>query len=289
MNATQLLQAVPLFRGLDEERLRRISARLAERRLSAGELLFREGDPGDVLYVVAEGEIEIFLGTGTREQRLRLLGPGSYLGELALLDDVPRSTSARATRPAWLLVGSRDLVMAEVLSTPEASRAMLAEMGRRLRSATSMVGGQVARNALQELEGQLTFAQRLAERVATFNGSWGSFLGILVITAAWVAVNAAPQGAFDPYPYQFFNLVLAVVVTLQGPMLMMSQNRQALRDRAQAAADYELNLKNELGIQALAAGQARLEERLGRLEAGVGVATSRAAGPTDGGSKGGGR
>jgi uncharacterized membrane protein len=103
-----------------------------------------------------------------------------------------------------------------------------------------------------------------------FNGSWTAFLAVLVVSAAWMFGNSLGSSGFDPYPYQLFNLLLAIAIALQGPMLMMSQNRQAQRDRAQAAADYELNLKNELGIQALRAGMARIEERLDRLQEGRG-------------------
>jgi uncharacterized membrane protein len=270
IDAAGLLQAVPLFGCLDRGSLGRIAAALGEQRLEAGQILFSEGDAGDVLYLVVDGEIEIFIGHGTHEHRLRSLGPGSHLGELALLDGAPRSASARATARTRLLLVPRDLVLEEVLSSPAAARAMLAEAGRRLRGATSIVGEHVARNAVKEFERKLTFAERQAERIAMFNGSWTAFLAVLVVSAAWMFGNSLGSSGFDPYPYQLFNLLLAIAIALQGPMLMMSQNRQAQRDRAQAAADYEVNLKNELGIQALRAGMARIEERLDRLQEGRG-------------------
>jgi uncharacterized membrane protein len=168
-------------------------------------------------------------------------------------------------RPTRLLLVPRELVLAEVLSSPDTARAFLAEAGRLIRSANSIVGEQVARNAVKEFEGQLTFAQRLADRIATFNGSWTAFLSVLVVTGAWMVANAFIKNSVDPYPYQLFNLLLAVAVALQGPMLMMSQNRQAQRDRAQAAADFEVNVKNELGIESLRASVAHIEERLDRM------------------------
>ena len=266
MAAEDLLRAIPLFAGLEEEPLRRIASRLVAQRLDPGQVLFTEGEAGDVLYLVLEGEIEVFIGSGSAEHRMRVLGPGSHLGELAVLDGAPRSASARASRPTRLLLVPRELVLAELLSSPAAARALLAEAGRRLRSATSLVGEHVARNAVKEIEGRLTFAQRNADRIASFNGSWTAFLGVLVVTGAWMVANSMATDALDPYPYQLFNLLLAVAIALQGPMLMMSQNRQAQRDRAQAAADYDVNLKNELGIQSLRASVARVEERLERLD-----------------------
>jgi CRP/FNR family cyclic AMP-dependent transcriptional regulator len=266
MSTADLLHSVPLFRGLEPSSLERIASHLTERAVAAGEVLFNQGDPGHVLYVVIEGEVEVFIGSGRTEKRLNVLGPGSYLGEMAMLDGVPRSTSARAIQATRLFLVPRDQFLAEVLSSLEASRAMLAEMARRLRGTNQLVGETVARNAVAELDRRLTFSERLADRVTKFNGSWISFIGVLLVTAAWIIVNAAMERPLDPFPYVLFNLLLGLAVTLQGSMLMMSQNRQAQRDRAQAAADFDVNLKNELGIQALTASVARLEERIEQLK-----------------------
>src|SRR4029079_5691401 len=78
-------------------------------------------------------------------------------------------------------------------------------------------------------------------------------LFLLLLTLSWVALNA---GLFwsqppDPYPFQLFNLALAILVGLQGPLIVMSQNRQSLKDRARAETDYQVNLKNEVNIETL--------------------------------------
>ena len=104
---------------------------------------------------------------------------------------------------------------------------------------------------------QLTLGQRLADRVAAFGGSW-SFIGIFLTgILVWMAVNRDEVRPFDPYPYILLNLVLSCVAALQAPVIMMSQNRQAVRDRADAKNDYEVNLRAELQIVAL---HAKLDE-----------------------------
>jgi uncharacterized membrane protein len=104
---------------------------------------------------------------------------------------------------------------------------------------------------------QLTFGQRLADRVAAFGGSW-SFIGIFLTgILIWMAVNRDEVRPFDPYPYILLNLMLSCVAALQAPVIMMSQNRQAVRDRADAKNDYEVNLRAELQIVAL---HAKLDE-----------------------------
>jgi uncharacterized membrane protein len=263
MYALELLAQVPLFHGLGAGALQRIAARLVERRLEAGQFLFREGDLGTTLYVVADGEIEVLVGRGGREVTLARLGPRTHLGEMALLDDAPRSTSARAsTRSTLLLEVSREVFLAELLAAPEATRALLGEMARRLRGVNAMIGESLARDAVRDVERNRTFGERLADRFAAFNGSWFSIIGVLVATSGWVLVNLASERPYDPYPFVFFNLLLGIAVTLQGPLLMMSQNRQAQRDRAQASADFQLNLKNELALEAMARDLGRLELKI---------------------------
>jgi uncharacterized membrane protein len=98
----------------------------------------------------------------------------------------------------------------------------------------------------------LSFGERLADRVAIFGGSW-VFLGLFAaLLLWWIGLNSvALQYAFDPYPYILLNLILSMVAAMQAPIIMMSQNRQAAKDRLQASHDYEVNLKAEIEIMAL--------------------------------------
>lgn len=97
------------------------------------------------------------------------------------------------------------------------------------------------------------FGQKLADSIARIGGSWGFIISFLVFLVLWAALNASLLGmkAFDPYPFIFLNLVLSMVAALQAPVIMMSQNRQAERDRIDASHDYEVNLKAEIEIMAL--------------------------------------
>jgi uncharacterized membrane protein len=113
----------------------------------------------------------------------------------------------------------------------------------------------ISRNTNREFGDQLTFGQRLADRVALFGGSWSFILLFGGTLAAWVVLNSfilAKRGeAFDPYPYILLNLFLSALAALQAPVIMMSQNRQAAKDRLDASHDYEVNLKAELEILGL--------------------------------------
>src|SRR6185436_11594292 len=113
----------------------------------------------------------------------------------------------------------------------------------------------ISRNTAREFDEKLTFGQRLADRIAVFGGSWTFILIFLATLAAWIVVNTVVltrvAKPFDAYPYIFLNLILSMLAALQAPVIMMSQNRYAAKDRVAAEHDYEVNLKSELEILAL--------------------------------------
>jgi len=113
----------------------------------------------------------------------------------------------------------------------------------------------ISRNVSREYEEALTLGQRLADLIATFGGSWTFILIFLSLLLLWIVLNtvalAGLSRPFDPYPYIFLNLILSMLAALQAPVIMMSQNRYAAKDRVAAEHDYEVNLKAELEILAL--------------------------------------
>jgi uncharacterized membrane protein len=129
---------------------------------------------------------------------------------------------------------------------PARERRVLERVARRLA---------ISRNVIKEYEERLTFGQRLADRVAEVGGSWSFIIGFALFIAVWMLVNAALLAGLgtvlDPYPFIFLNLILSLLAALQAPVIMMSQNRQSVKDRLAAAHDYEVNLKAEIEIAAL--------------------------------------
>ena len=97
-----------------------------------------------------------------------------------------------------------------------------------------------------------TFGERLADRVATFGGSWTFLIAFGLFLMVWTVLNLVlRRDAFDPYPFIFLNLMLSMIAAAQAPIIMMSQNRQASKDRLDAGNDYQVNLKAEIEIMAL--------------------------------------
>lgn len=111
----------------------------------------------------------------------------------------------------------------------------------------------VTRDALSELEEKLTPSEQFADRFVNFFGSW-PFIGLFgVAVVAWMGVNTylLIERPFDPYPYILLNLVLSCLAAIQAPIILMSQKRQDIRDRARAINDYKVNLKSEIEVRLL--------------------------------------
>jgi uncharacterized membrane protein len=130
---------------------------------------------------------------------------------------------------------------------PAAEKRLIERLAKRLA---------VSRDISKELEEGRTLGQRLADQVAAIGGSWSFIIAFLVFVALWALLNiwalfAMRMQPFDPYPFIFLNLMLSLLAALQAPVIMMSQNRQAAKDRLMAAHDYEVNLKAEIEIAAL--------------------------------------
>jgi uncharacterized membrane protein len=109
----------------------------------------------------------------------------------------------------------------------------------------------LSENLNEEYERTLTFGDRVADKVATFGGSWKFIIWFFVFFAAWVLGNTVLVFArpLDPYPFIFLNLILSLLAAIQAPIILMSQNRQEDRDRIRAENDYQLNLKSEMEVR----------------------------------------
>jgi uncharacterized membrane protein len=274
MRHADLIAQIPMFEGLSDADREALAQRLQERTYKPGESVFAKDQKGTSMYIVLSGAVQIFLPPPDKDAPpviLKDARTGEYFGELALFDDKPRSASVEATVDTVLLELTREDFAEHLVRSKTAALSILSEMAERLRETNALLSQRAATNVVKEIEENLTWGQKLADRVAELNGSWAFILFLLFLSATWSIVNGFLQArSFDPYPYQFYNLFLAVLVALQGPLIVMSQNRQTMKDRAQAETDFRVNLKNEVGIEGIqrevAAFHAETTKRLEVLE-----------------------
>jgi uncharacterized membrane protein len=272
MEKLELLRAISLFEGLADDDLRALAQTLGERSARAGEMIFHQGEAATTMFIVADGHVNIHLpGEQSRRISLKDITQGEYFGELSLFDHMPRSASAVATTDVTLLELSADTLSRYLETRPAAAMAILRVMTQRLRATNTLLSERATKNVVEQFDKRLTWRDRLADRVAELNGSWTFIVALLSLTVLWAVINLDLHKPFDAYPFVFYNLVLAVLVALQGPLIVMSQNRQSLKDRAQSETDFQVNLKNETNIEVILRelGEFRVEvtDRLEKLEA----------------------
>lgn len=254
MYSTSLLRSIPLFEDLEEDDLVALLATLEPHSFRAGAMIFNQGDVGSSMYIVESGSVNIHLpGEASRRISLADIARGEHFGELSLFDNKPRSASALATSNAVLLELQRETLENYLERRPRAAMAILRTMGERLRETNTMLSARAAKDVNVEFDENLSWSDRLADAVAALNGSWKFIILLLALTIGWCLANTnilshAPP---DPYPYVFFNLLLGILVALQGPLIVMSQNRQSFKDRLRADTDFKVNLKNEVNIETL--------------------------------------
>jgi CRP/FNR family transcriptional regulator, cyclic AMP receptor protein len=255
------LSRIPLFQRLTPEELEQLAAEVDQVKFDGDETIFNEQDKGDALYVVEAGSVRIWvLDEDVEPVTLKELGPGEFFGELAVLDRGPRSTNATAIGETTLHRLSSDDFQAFLMKHPDVAIDVICEIGARMRQTNMLVSQRATRNINVEMEQRSTIGQRVADRVASFGGSWTFIIIYVSFLVAWMGFNTfvlvhyghGEGGAqYDPYPYILLNLMLSMTAALQAPIIMMSQNRAAEKDRLAAEQDFKVNLKSELMLEEL--------------------------------------
>ena len=248
------LRQVPLFESLDDDAAKQLCELLETLDCEAQKVMFRAGDAGDAMYLIERGKVRICVqATDGHEVTLTELGRGDFFGEMALLDDGQRrSANAVVAEDARLAVLSREHFLSFIMGgNPNVALEMLTALANRLRHTDELLRHSTTRNVNEEEAAQLTMADRAADKIAEFGGSWKFIIFEIGLFLLWMLLNTwlLFDKGFDPYPYVFLNLVLGIICGLQAPIIMMSQNRQSHKDRLRSDLDYEVNLKNELALQ----------------------------------------
>jgi uncharacterized membrane protein len=253
MDETRELETLPIFHNVPADQL--LPLRQASSRLTymGGAAIFRQGDIPQYLYIVESGAVDIVLPAVADEIIAATFEAGSFFGELGVFDNQPRTATARANGETRLICIPLARVADLLENHPPAAKQFLTVVIERLRRADEMLSRLQIRNINEVADEKMTFGERIADLVARFGGSWTFIISFGVFLAVWMAVNAvwllaAPP---DPFPYIFLNLILSCIAALQAPVIMMSQNRQASKDRLQADQDYRVNIKAEFAIQQL--------------------------------------
>jgi uncharacterized membrane protein len=267
-----LLANVPLFSTLGQNELNALAESVDELRESAGTVLFHAGDPGDALYVVIAGQVEVFVKNPTGERIvMERATAGQFFGEISLLDSGPRSASAVVTENLHALVVDRGDLEQFLTACPTAALALMAAMGHRLRETARLLRGSASRNVNVEAQDHRSTVQKAADWISDFSGSLPFLFIHMAVFSLWIALNIGPLarspiGGWDAYPFGLLTMSVSLEAIFLSVFVLLSQNRQAARDRVRNDIEYEINLKAELEIGQLHDKVDRLYEQVaGRL------------------------
>lgn len=264
-------RSIGLFALLSDDDYRILTGMFEVESVAKGQTLYHFGEPGDRFYVVKSGAVELFTRDhGGSKIVLDRCGPDHFFGELALFDGGARSATAVALEDSSLMVLSRDNLIAFLQKHPSAAIHMLTVAGRRLRSTGDQLRRRVTRNANEESSDRRTLSEKAADSIASICGSMPFLLGHMAFFALWLlwnietvrgsGLNWLGQATFDPFPFGLLCMMVSGEAILLSTCVLISQNRQAAKDRFRSDIEYDVNLKAELEV-------AHLHEKLDHLHA----------------------
>ena len=251
---SEMLAEVPFFALLDDQERATLAERLDLVRVPAGQVLHNAGDPGDSLYVVRSGAVELFFKNDTGDKIvLETARSGDFFGETSLMDGGPRTASAVVTVDLEALVVDRGDLDEFFRLRPAAALDLLAASGRRVREITTMLRHTASRNINDAVVDNRTAVMKIADWISEFSGSLPFLFIHCAIFLFWISLNVAPlkntrYGAWDPFPFGLLTMVVSLEAIILSVFVLLSQNRQAARERLRNDVEYEVNLKAELEI-----------------------------------------
>lgn len=258
------LAHVPLFSKLDTQEQQGLFALMQRVEIQANDPIFWRGDRADSLYIVHQGRVAVSVPSDSGDHvSVASIGPGELFGEISLLDGGPRTATCRAIEQSVFYTLQRSDFQRFIRTHPDAALDILAVMGQRQRASTEALrfikNPNVAFHATR-----ITMWQRFSDIVARVAASQWFTLFHVMWFGLWIIINLAasidilPKSfAFDPFPFGLLTMVVSLEAIFLSIFVMVSQNRQAEKDRLRIDLDYQVNVKAQNEIQTMAR---RLEE-----------------------------
>jgi CRP/FNR family transcriptional regulator, cyclic AMP receptor protein len=250
------LEDIEFFKLLGDEDRRALAEVVDLVTLEDNQTLFRAGEPGESLFLVRNGEVELFIkDTAGQKIILDIVRAGDFFGEIALLDAGPRSATAMALTTVELIELDRDDLLLLFRRKPDAALSMLAAMGQMTRKADELLRKRVSRNANEEVEEKASTIQKVADWLAWFSGSMMFLFIHAVWFIVWVSLNTVilpandkGERGFDPFPFGLLTMIVSLEAIFLSCFVLISANRQAEKDKVRADIEYDVNIKAELEV-----------------------------------------
>src|SRR6267142_3923548 len=264
----EILRQVPLFALLDDDETAVLAGQVEVKAFAPRQRVWKIGDAGGQAYVLVSGMVRVTtIDEDHQEVVVDEPAQGEFFGFASMLEQTPHQTNAIALDETVCIEVDRDDIAVLLQRKPHAGMDMLTVLGRQFHASQHLVRVRAARNPNDVIEEEETFGERIADRVASFGGSWTfiTSFGIVLVTYAALNIGLAAR-AWDPYPFILLNLFLSMLAAIQAPIIMMSQNRQDKKDRLRGELDYAVNRRAEVEIQGLSRKLNLMTDQLGDLD-----------------------
>jgi uncharacterized membrane protein len=250
----EALKHVPLFALLDDEETAVLASQVELRKFAPRQRIYKTGETTGQAYVMVTGRVRVTtLDQDHQEVVVDEPSHGEFFGFASMLEQTPHQTTAIALEESECIEVDRHDIAVLLQRKPMAGMDMLTVLGKQFHASQQLVRVRANRNPNEIIEKEMTFGERIADRVAGFGGSWTFILTFLSVLVIYTAVNIVlGRKAWDPYPFILLNLFLSMLAAIQAPVIMMSQNRQDTKDRLRSELDFDVNRRAESEIQGLA-------------------------------------
>ena len=264
----EVLKHVPLFALLDEEEIAVLAGQVELKKFAPRQRIYKMGDQGGQAYVVVSGRVRVStVDEDHQEVVIDEPGGGEFFAFASMLEQTPHQSGAIALEEAVCIEVSRDDIAVLLQRKPLAGIDMLTVLGRHFHASQQLVRSRAMRNPNDVIESEATLGEHIADAVARFGGSWTFIILFLGLLGLYASVNMfLGRTAWDPYPFILLNLFLSMLAAIQAPVIMMSQNRQDVKDRVRGELDFHVNRRAEAEIQGLARKLNLLGEQMGDVE-----------------------
>jgi CRP/FNR family transcriptional regulator, cyclic AMP receptor protein len=264
----EILKRVPLFALLDDEETAVLAAQVEVKNFALRQRIWKIGDVAGKAYIVVSGAVRVtMVDEDQQEVVVDQPATGDFFGFASMLDQTSHQTEAIAIEESVCVEVDRNDISILLERKPHAGMDMLTVLGRQFHASQQLVRVRANRNPNDMIEEDMSFGERIADRVASFGGSWTFIIIFSLAIAIYTAINIILRGqAWDPYPFILLNLFLSMLAAIQAPVIMMSQNRQDTKDRLRGELDYEVNRRAESEIQGLSRKLNLLSEKIGDVE-----------------------
>jgi CRP/FNR family transcriptional regulator, cyclic AMP receptor protein len=264
----EALKHVPLFALLDEEETAVLAGQVELKKFAPRQRIYKMGEATGQAYVMVSGRVRVtILDQDHQEVVVDEPGHGEFFGFASMLEQTPHQTTAIAVEESQCLEVDRRDIAVLLQRKPMAGMDMLTVLGRQFHASQQLVRVRANRNPNEVIEKDMTFGERIADRVAGFGGSWTFIITFLTVLVIYTAINVVlGRTAWDPYPFILLNLFLSMLAAIQAPVIMMSQNRQDTKDRLRSELDFDVNRRAESEIQGLARKLNLLGEQINDVE-----------------------